>query len=123
MINFKANLDTLSAILLKEAHFYKSCRPLACDFAEYLIHLQSLWFLNHEMFRGTEWPFSQNCFVISPGFLYHLIRHDSVRLQSRPLRQILLFLGTNSLTVYKLQTAQVFFKYFACFSRTPIYLF
>ena len=42
MINFKADLDTLSAILLKEAHFYKSYRPLACDCAEYLIHLQSL---------------------------------------------------------------------------------
>ena len=75
------------------------------------------------MFRGTEWPFSQNCFVISPGFLYHLIRHDSVRLQSRPLRQILLFLGSNSLTVYKLQIVQVLFKDFACFSRTPINLF
>ena len=32
------------------------------------------------MSRGTEWPFFQNRFVISPGFLYHLIRHDSGQL-------------------------------------------
>ena len=49
--------------------------------------------------------FSQNSFVISPG-LYYITWLDFTLddLQTRPSRQILLFLRNNSLAVWKLQT-------------------
>ena len=66
-------------------HFLNNC-PV-CDFQSMKITVE----LN---------SLSQKSFAISPGLLYHLIRRDTGRLEdARPVRQILLFLRSNSLAV------------------------
>ena len=50
--------------------------------------------------------FYQNSVVISPGLFITWLEATMDDLQTRPLRQILLFLWNNSLTVWKLQTVQ-----------------
>ena len=54
--------------------------------------------------------FYQNPFIISPGCYITWLNAIMDDLQTRPLRQILLFLWNNSLTFWKLQTVMLVFS-------------